>query len=82
MWDILKSAQLCSQRPPLAQRLLQKRFDLCLNVQIRIADPRDVGINSKGGGKWLACGVGDDDAEFAGDEFGADVVGVAADAEC
>ena len=59
----------------------EKGFKLLLKSVIRIANPANIGINGEGGGDGLAVGVSDDDTEFAGNEFGAEIVRVAADAK-
>src|SRR5688572_2968786 len=57
-----------------AQRLLQQRLDLRADPCIRVADPRDLGIDVQRGIERRAARIGHDDAALLGNQRTTDVI--------
>src|SRR5436190_13050454 len=70
-----------SNEAALSQRILQGRLDLAPNIFVCVSDPSDIRLNCKRSVQLSANLIADDNAELAGDQLGAQVIWVAANAQ-
>src|SRR5579885_1502636 len=69
------------QKPSARERGAQKRLDLRAHALVGVTGPGHVRLDGERRAKWAAADVGHDHAGLSRDEFRAEVVRVAADAE-